>query len=348
MRDFLTIEPGVAPVADAIAAGLASVTERFDRQLASDLPAVSTLVAHVERYRGKMLRPTLVLACGLAAHPDAATARSAEEFGALLHDGHIAVAAVCEMVHMATLVHDDVLDEADTRRRGWTVNHLSGNEAAVMLGDYLIASAFYLCSTLPTTEAAEEVGRASVTMCAGELLQLSHRQDLGLDERTYFDIVSRKTGDLIRASCRLGARQSGATEALADRLGRFGMNLGIAFQIQDDLLDLTGQASVLGKPVGKDMEMGKLTLPVIHHLAHADGPTRERTLALLRRAGESGATTGLPDLIGALARTDSIAEATRRAAALVDEARAELSGLPDSPPRSLLHSMADAVVRREA
>ncbi|MBM4108394.1 MAG: polyprenyl synthetase family protein [Phycisphaerae bacterium] len=346
MRDPLAIDDDPAPLADVIAGGLTRVTERFDRQLASDLPAVATLVAHIERYRGKMLRPTLVLACGLAAHPEAASARGPEEFGALLHDGHIAVAAVCEMVHMATLVHDDVLDEADTRRRGWTVNHLSGNEAAVMLGDYLIASAFHLCSTLPTTEAAEEVGRASVTMCAGELLQLSHRQDLALGERTYFDIVARKTGDLIRASCRLGARQSGASDAVADRLGRFGLNLGIAFQIQDDLLDLTGRESVLGKPVGKDLEKGKLTLPVIHHLAHADAGTRARTLARLRAAGESESSRGLPDVLESLRATGSIEASVRRAAALVEDARAQLADLPDSPPRRRLHAMADAVIRR--
>jgi octaprenyl-diphosphate synthase len=346
MRDPWPIDDNLAEVGEAMTLGLARVMERFDRHLQSDLAAVSSLVEHVERYRGKMLRPTLVLACGLAAHPAASRARSARDWAFLWHDGHITVAAVCEMVHMATLVHDDVLDEADTRRRGWTVNRLSGNEAAVMLGDYLIASAYALCSSLPSPEAAREVAQASVTTCAGELLQLHHRGDFDLDERTYFEIVSRKTGDLIRASCRLGALQSGASQAVAERLGRFGQRLGVAFQIRDDLLDLTGQESVLGKPVGKDLQMGKLTLPVIHHLTRADAPTRARTLQRLRRAAESRQASA--ELLDDLARTGSLEEAQRRSAALVEEARAELADLPDTTARRLLSAMANAVIHRSA
>jgi octaprenyl-diphosphate synthase len=184
-----------------------------------------------------MLRPTLVLAGGLAASPSLGLSVSSS----LLSDAHVTVAAVAEMVHMATLVHDDVLDEADTRRRARTVNRLHGNETAVILGDYLIAAAYHLCSQLDSQDAALLIGRVSMTVCSGELLQLAHRADFSLDEPTYFEIVERKTASLIGAACRLGARCSGADEQTCARLERFGRDIGVAFQIQDDVLDLTGR-----------------------------------------------------------------------------------------------------------
>jgi octaprenyl-diphosphate synthase len=346
MRDLIQSDGGGAAAADAIVRGLSRVADVFDQQLESDLPPVARLVKHVERFRGKMLRPTLTLACGLAAHPAAGAARTPEAMLALLDERHFTSAAVCEMVHMATLVHDDVLDEADTRRRGATINRLSGNEAAVILGDYLIASAYRLCSLLPTNEAALTVGHASTIICEGELLQLHHREDLSLDEPTYFEIVARKTGELVRTACWLGARASGAPSELADRLGSFGHTIGVAFQIQDDLLDLTGQASALGKPVGKDLEKGKLTLPIIHHLAHADPLARGRTLDLLRRAALSGAGEARAQLRAALAGTGSIEAASAKAASLVAQAKSMLGELASTPAGQFLSHAAEAVVRR--
>src|SRR5262249_27067795 len=153
------------PIADAVADRLLDVQRVFNRQLDTDLPPVRDLVHHVERYRGKMLRPVLVLVSGMAAHPAAARTPAAEA-RSLVTQEHIVVGAVIEMVHMATLVHDDVLDSAEVRRRGATVDNLHGNESAVMLGDYLLASAYHLCSTLPSNTAALAVARASVVTCA--------------------------------------------------------------------------------------------------------------------------------------------------------------------------------------
>lgn len=254
----------------AVSLGLERVVERFDAQLLSPLSPVADLCRHVERYRGKMLRPTVALLSGIACSPDA---DSAEPESLLTHE-LVSVAAVCEMVHMATLVHDDVLDEADTRRRGPTVNSLHGNEPAVILGDYLIAAAYHLCSQLDSQAAALAIGRACMDVCAGELLQLHHRENFELDEPTYFEIVARKTGELVSVACELGARLApgGCAPGAPDALASFGRNLGIAFQIQDDLLDLTGEERVVGKSVGKDSEKGKLTLPLIHHLRNACPP----------------------------------------------------------------------------
>lgn len=347
MRDLLDMPANLLPVAEFLGRAMGRVTARFDEQLASDLPPVNQLCAHVERYRGKMLRPTLVLLCGLAAKARGGGSDVAEMELAIGED-HITAAAVCEMVHMATLVHDDVLDEADTRRRGETINRLRGNEAAVILGDYLIASAYHLCSQIKHggNRSALAVGRASMVLCAGELLQLHHRDNYSLDERTYFEIVDRKTAELIATACDLGAFHAGADEEMCKRLGDFGRRLGIAFQIQDDLLDLMGTEASVGKSVGKDLEKGKMTLPLVHHLANADAMTRGRTLALIESAGghEMGGSAG--SLRAALETTGSIRYASATATRLVREAKALLHVLADSPAKSVLLLMADAVVER--
>jgi octaprenyl-diphosphate synthase len=330
------IRGSAASVEAVVAEGLRRVERRFNEQVRSDLPSVERLVGHVERYRGKMLRPRLVLVSGLAAAP------------APLTDAHVTVAAVCEMVHMATLVHDDVLDDADTRRRGRTVNRLHGNETAVILGDYLIAGAYHLCSQLDSQAAALLIGRVSMTTCAGELLQLSHRGDWSLDEPTYFEIVERKTAALVGAACRLGAWCSGADEATCARLERFGTRIGAAFQVQDDLLDLTGRESVVGKSLGKDLEKGKLTLPLIHHLATVSPAARGRSLVLVEACGRGadGSGESRERLMAALAATGSLEYARGVARSLVEQGKAELSDLDGSPGLRLLLAMADAAVDR--
>jgi octaprenyl-diphosphate synthase len=340
--DFLNIPRDLQAEHDAIASALERVAARFDLHLRSDLPPVSKLVRHIESYRGKMLRPVLALASALAAHPRVNDLPPAD----LLSDPHITIAAVCEMVHMATLVHDDVLDESDTRRRGLTVNRLHGNEAAVILGDYLIAAAFHLCSTLDDQSTSLEIARVSMSLCAGELLQLSHREDFAVDEPTYFEIVSRKTGDLIAAAAELGAKHSGAPPHTRRALADFGRKLGIAFQIQDDLLDLTADPSALGKPVHQDAGKGKLTLPLIHHLRTTDPTQRGRTLLLLRDASEQPSADSAASLTRALTQSGSIDHARTVARRLVAESRALLETLPHSRPRKVLEIAAEAVINR--
>ena len=305
---------------------LAEVGKAFERQLASDLPPVNTLCRHVERYRGKMLRPTMVFLCGQAFGP--------------VGERHVIVAATCEMIHMATLVHDDVLDEAEVRRKGHTVNHLRGNEVAVMLGDYLISNAFHLCSRAGDPALNLRLGEVTNTLCEGELVQLSHREDMSLDERTYFEIVRRKTAVLIGACCELGAQLSGAPADAVAALRRFGEGIGVAFQIQDDLLDLEGRQDVVGKSLGRDLEKGKLTLPVIIHLAQASGEVRERTIDAIR--ARDGAA-----LLAELTASGSLAAARSRAVELVAAARTELRHVPAGLSRDALDAAAMAIVHRD-
>jgi octaprenyl-diphosphate synthase len=182
-------------------------------------------------------------------------------------------------------------------------------------------------------------------LCAGELLQLHHRENLSIDQPTYFEIVRRKTGSLISIACRLGAMQSGADASLASRLCDFGMCVGVAFQIQDDLLDLTGNQAVVGKPLRRDLELGKLTLPVIHHLETAAPAVRGRTLALLQDTDAFDARAARA-LVEALESTRSLEHAGTKARELVAQAKSLLHPLPDSPAKQLLLVMADQVVGR--
>src|SRR4029077_19205862 len=171
------------------------------------------LVKHVSRFRGKMLRPCLVLLSGKACSGE-------------LNDSHVVLATVVEMVHMATLVHDDVLDDAELRRKGATINHLRGNEAAVLLGDYLISHSYHLCSSLDSQHASRAIGRTTNEVCEGELLQIHHRNNLDLDEETYLTILDRKPASLTAACCLLGAQVAGASEAAVRYADTFGRCIG--------------------------------------------------------------------------------------------------------------------------
>lgn len=322
------MKPQLADFAECIESEMADVERRFERELASDLKCVSTLVKHVNRFRGKMLRPCLVLLSG-------------KSVGAL-SDAHTTLATVVEMVHMATLVHDDVLDEAELRRKGATINHLRGNEAAVLLGDYLISHSYHLCSTLDSQFAARLIARTTNTVCEGELLQIDNRGNFDLDEETYFQIITRKTASLCATSCLLGAKYAGASEYQQHQLELYGLSLGIAFQIQDDILDIAGEPTMVGKTLGIDMEKGKMTLPMIHFMQHA--PVEHRTL--LRSLLSDNDPDRGEKIRNLLLPSDSISYARHRAEQLVHGAKTALDGLPDSEALRVLRTMADFVIHR--
>ena len=308
---------------------LAAVERLFHDELSTDLACVNALVKHVSRFRGKMLRPTLVLLAGKAC-------------GGELGDAHVTLATVVEMVHMATLVHDDVLDEAELRRKGATINHLKGNEAAVLLGDYLISHSYHLCSGLGSQFASRLIGRTTNQVCEGELLQIHHRDNYDLDEETYFRIITRKTASLCATCCLLGAKYAGASEVVVGQLELFGLSLGIAFQIQDDILDIVGDASTVGKTLGIDVEKGKMTLPMVHFLRTAPREHRE----LLRSLLASREADKIEKIRNLILPSRSIAYAQDRARAYVDRARGALLDLPDSDSKRLLDAMAEFVINR--
>lgn len=319
------------PLADAYAPireHLAAAERVFDAELAGDLPFVGEMCDIVRSYRGKMLRPALLLL-------------TAEAAGGVRREHHT-LAAVVELVHMATLVHDDVLDEATERRRQPTIRSISGNAAAVLLGDYLISHAFHLCSGLRSQAASRRIGATTNIVCEGELLQNHHRGNLALREEEYYDIVRRKTGALTAVACELGAAHAGADEAVVTAMRDFGMAAGVAFQIVDDLLDIAGEQREVGKSLGRDVALGKATLPVIHCLASAGSSVKSDVVAMLRGERAYDARR----LAATLRESGSLDYAMNAAGTQVESALASLSPLPPSEAKASLSSLAELITQR--
>jgi octaprenyl-diphosphate synthase len=346
MPTLVDITPAPAPVADLVAAGLVRAIETMHDQLRTPVAEVEQLVRLAERYHGKLLRPAIAMVSALAADPlsgrGAPIEASDPRFGQVAKAG-----AVIELIHLATLVHDDVLDHAEERRGGPSVNALKGNEQSVILGDYLLSKAFHLCAKLDAeagTHCAIRVGEITSVVCEGEILQLSHRGDAELTRDTYFNIIERKTAALIAVACELGALLSGAPQSVADAFYRYGMNLGTAFQIQDDLLDLIGEERLVGKPLGRDLQLGKLTLPLIHFL-ESGGAEAPAVLAQVRN-GAALSGSDRRRLVGLLEAAGSIDHARSMASDLVSDAKLSIEALPESPARSYLLDLAGAVIER--
>lgn len=318
----------LAELLSPITSDLEKSARIFRRELRSEQPFLRRLCEHVERFHGKQVRPALLLlsgqACGGAGH------------------AHHVLAAVVEMVHIATLVHDDVLDDADLRRRAATVSHRWGTESAVLLGDFLFSHAFRLCSSLDSQFAAQLIGQTAVTLCVGELMQISHRNNFELTEAEYFEIIERKTAALIGTCCLLGAKYADADGETVQRMHDFGVGLGLAFQITDDLLDLTGDEAEVGKSLGRDVQKGKLTLPLIHYLRDAEPRQREEALALLRWDDPQRDRL----IAQLLADSESIEYAQQTACAHVRRSLDFLSELPPSDARASLTAMAEFIIAR--
>jgi octaprenyl-diphosphate synthase len=311
-----------------VGADLEEVERVLARALRNRHARVAQVVDHVRHYRGKRLRPVLLLLAARAC-------------GKVVPAHHI-LAAVVEMIHTATLVHDDVLDGARVRRRVATVNAVWGTKTSVLLGDYLFTHAFHLASTIDAT-ACRLIGEATDRVCEGELCQVLEAGNLDLDEAAYFDIIDGKTAALTACCTRLGAHYAGAGAEVVEALGRFGRLVGQAFQIADDVLDLVGDEKTTGKSLGTDVEQGKLTLPLIH-LLNSGTPWAERAREVLAGADNHRREALRPCLVGA----GSLEHAQRRALDLAGQARRELACVPPSPSRAILEAMADRVVHREA
>jgi octaprenyl-diphosphate synthase len=313
-----------------IAAELAESERIFEAELASRFPFVQHLVGHCADFRGKKLRPALVLLTGQAC-------------GRLTRD-HPVLAAVVEMIHTATLVHDDILDEAVIRRHAATVNAEWGNETAVLLGDYLFTHAFHLAASLDSTLACRWIGRTTNLVCEGEMQQVHGRGNQDLTEDEYFAIIRGKTAELTAVSCRLGAHYAGAPAATVDALEGYGRDLGVAFQIADDVLDIWGEEQKTGKSLGTDLEKQKLTLPLIRLLA----TSAPATASAVRRLLADATPESRMELRPLLESSGALAYAWDRARQSVASAVAALGALPDSHARSTLRHLAGYVLRRSS
>ena len=304
--------------------------ERVDHRLRQELrhseAFIDELARHSFRIGGKRLRPALLLL----------SAQAVGEVGG----AHHTLAAVVEMVHTATLVHDDVLDEATLRRHEQTVNARWDNRDSVLLGDYLFTHAFYLASTLDTTFGCRAIGRSTNIVCEGELLQNAASGNFQLSREEYLRIIDAKTAELTACCCLLGSRYSGADEATVGRFESFGRHLGIAFQIADDLLDLEGDEQTTGKSLGTDLAKQKMTLPLIYLRDQLDDTQRVELEGLVERSDAR--------LFGWLESYGALQHARDVALSRSHQAAEQLADLPDSSAKQSLLQICQFVTRRSA
>ena len=307
---------------------LQRVDQTIVERLASDVVLINQVSQYIIGGRGKRLRPLSVLLA----------ARACGHQGQL----HVPAAAIIEFIHTATLLHDDVVDSSDMRRGRNTANHVFGNEASVLVGDYLYSRAFQMMVELGDLRIQEVMANATNTIAEGEVLQLMNAHDPDTTEQRYLEVIYRKTAKLFEAGAQLAAILSGSSRETEQSMIEYGRHLGTAFQLVDDVLDYTASAEELGKNLGDDLAEGKPTLPVIHALANAP----PASAAQLRAAIENG---GIDDLaqITSLIETSGGLEYTARKARQEKELAIEALGrLPASNYRNALVALAEFAVAR--
>ncbi len=311
---------------------MALVEREFERQVGSNIQVIDYLGDYIRSSGGKRVRPALLVLANQAAGGDGSS------------ESVIRMAAVMEMLHTATLVHDDIIDNAELRRRRPSVNARFGNQAAVLMGDWLYMSAFETSLRERSLEILDIITELTRKMTEGELIQLTVIGNVDLDEETHMEILRRKTAYLFAACCEVGAVLAGADAATKRALRGFGLELGIAFQLSDDLLDLTGDSRSLGKAVGSDLLEGKITLPLIL-LLNARPDLREPILGIMRD-GEYE-TLSRDELRTRLRELGIFAEVQARARGHADSAKKSLEVLPQTEYRSSLEDVLAFVVERE-
>jgi octaprenyl-diphosphate synthase len=290
---------------------------------------ISGLLEHIGHRSGKMIRPGLVLLAGRCCGK--------------ITDEHIKVAAAVEMMHNATLLHDDVLDEGKQRRGLPTINCLWGNESAVLLGDLLLSRVFTLCAELES-KSSMVMASTAVRLCEGELRQVTQKHFWQLSEQQYLDVITEKSAVLFSSSCYLGGQLAGADDPQVKSLADFGLNAGIAFQITDDLLDIVGDENKTGKTLGSDIDKHKLTLALIHLLKTANGGEKNEIIAsFLDRTDDQYDKNALKKILD---RSGSLKYARSRAQDFIATAKQALTGLKQSDAKDALLETADFMVGR--
>lgn len=318
---------------DLIKAELALVGEEYDRQASSNIQVIDYLGDYLRASGGKRVRPALLVLSNYAVGGDASK------------DNVIRLATVMEMLHTATLVHDDIIDNADLRRNRSSVNARFGNQTAVLMGDWLYMSAFETTVRERSLEIIDILTRLTRKMTEGELIQLTRIGRLDISEAEYFDILERKTAFLFSACCEVGAILASAGEAEQKALRDYGMHLGVAFQLSDDVLDLTSETETLGKAAGSDLLEGKLTLPLIYLLEKL--PDLQPKLEKIMFDGEYTAIRR-EDLRALLRENGIIQVIKERADDYVTRARKSLDVLPESRYRSCLEDVLTFVTGRNS
>ena len=323
--------PALSQIFEPIRADLDRVDTEFERQIQSQIELIPRIGRYIQKSGGKRIRPAVLL--------------MASRLAGYQGDRGVLYAAVVEFIHTATLVHDDIIDDSELRRGRPAVHSRWGNDVTVLLGDYLYIKSMALALTHDTLDLVRLLCDVTLRMIEGELYQHTKNGDANLTEEEHLDIIRRKTAYLFSGSAQIGGMLGTTTPEQQDALREYGFNLGITFQLVDDLLDFTGDAVALGKPIGADLREGKMTLPLIHLLAQGE----EVGEAIVREIIASRSTTEeqWAELMQILHEHRSIDYAQRRAVEYAERAKKPLSIFPPSSERDALLALPDYVLSRD-
>ena len=327
----MTLTEIIAPIAE----DLAEFEQEFRAMLKSDVFLIDQVVRYLVAQRGKRLRPILVLLISRLN-------------GAPPSPKRLKAAAILELLHTATLVHDDVVDDADRRRGFPSINSIWKNKVSVLMGDYLFSKALLAMLHIGDLKAFSIISHTAERMSQGELLQLERRRDYWMEEEIYFRLISDKTAALISAACQLGSLAGELSDEEISSMGRFGEKAGIAFQIRDDLLDLLGEESRTGKSAGADIRANQITLPLLYALKKAGRSEAKNVIRMVRRgAGWSGRKNDYRRIVEFIESHGGVDYANATAQRLAGEAVGLLEPFHNSPYKTALTELVHFVTARE-
>ncbi len=323
---------------EALQGDFKSAMALVEKDLFSTMPrdqprALYSASRHLIKTGGKRIRPALIVLSSMAAGKRVDVSKV------------LPIAAAVELIHTATLVHDDIIDKSAMRRGTQTVNAQWGNDAALIVGDLLFSKAFGIIGSHKDRKLSSIIARACAKLAEGQVLEMLHTGDIDMTEEVYLEIIERKTASLFEACTRSGALLGGASPQNVEALAKYGYYLGTGFQIADDILDVISGEFKLGKPIGSDIALGKPTLVLLHALKCASDGERKTLENIMRGKMNSGSY--VKKALTIVKSTNSIDYASRRARDLAKRARAELSVLPDSTARKALELVAEYAVSRD-
>jgi len=301
----------------------------FTESMTSNLRIVDEVAKYLVRHKGKQLRPMLVIV-------------SARTIAEPTRSSYLA-AVVAELLHTATLVHDDVVDEAELRRGFPTINKIWKNKISILMGDYLLAKSLIIATEIGDIELMNVIANVAKSMSKGELLQIQKARKLNITEEDYFQLIRDKTASLISACCEIGAMTTNALDSQRQLMRDFGMNLGIAFQIKDDLLDYQSKVGILGKPVGHDLKDKKITLPLLYAFQNSNNRERKQILHMLKNGVKR---KQIDEIVHFITDRNGLRLAEEKAIHFKNLALSTLEQLPDTDARHALASLAEFVVNR--
>ena len=315
---------------------LAAVDECIRQRLKSRVPMVDEIAEHIIASGGKRLRPLLVVLAARATERDHRSTSAG-----------IMAAAFIEFIHTATLLHDDVVDNSALRRGRKTANEMFGNQASVLVGDFVYSRAFQIMAAVNSGRVIEIMANATNVIAEGEVLQLMNARDADTSEQRYLEVIDHKTAQLFRAGAEVAAVLSGTNSSMQQRLAQYGQHLGTAYQLIDDVLDYQSDPETRGKNLGEDLAEGKPTLPLIHALRRCVESGNRELAELIRQAILGGGRARLDEVLAAIESTGGLQYTARLAQAETDQALAALAAVPPSPYRDGLAALARFAIERK-